>query len=202
MPTPEERLLRLLRAKPRETVPATAGQAAATVPPRLGRRGLQTPREAIGRWPQWAAGVLAVLIAVELAALAYHLVRPASLRALPPESEAQAPREPAPQPLPLPSLAAASARPLFVEPTGVDSDGAGGKAAQAPSGLARQLATRLNLLGIVAGDTPQAIIEDTQTQKTYFLTTGQTVVEGAVVQEIRETRVILNLAGEPIELTL
>ena len=67
---------------------------------------------------------------------------------------------------------------------------------------AKELAARLNLMGIVAGDQPQAIIEDSQTHKTYFVISGQAVSEGAVVEKVLENRVILSIDGETIELTL
>ena len=57
-------------------------------------------------------------------------------------------------------------------------------------------------MGIVAGEPAQAIIEDTQTNKTYFVTAGQAVVEGAVLDKVLDNRVILDLDGEKIELSL
>ena len=67
---------------------------------------------------------------------------------------------------------------------------------------ARALAARLTVIGLVDGDPPQAIIEDTQTQKTYFVSAGQSGTEGLIVTEIRENRVVLDLNGQPIELSL
>ena len=64
------------------------------------------------------------------------------------------------------------------------------------------MAARLTLMGIMAGNPGQAIIEDSQTKKTYFVTVGQGVVEGAVVEKILDNRIQLDLAGEKIELSL
>jgi len=64
------------------------------------------------------------------------------------------------------------------------------------------LAARLTLVGIMAGDPAQAIIEDPQTQKAHFVTVGQHLIEGLIVEEIREDRVLLDLNGEKIELSL
>ena len=59
----------------------------------------------------------------------------------------------------------------------------------------------LNLLGIVTGKNPQAIIEDKKEGKTYFVNKGDSI--GVLrVEEIREDRVILNYQGEQLDLTL
>lgn len=57
-------------------------------------------------------------------------------------------------------------------------------------------------MGIVSGNPGQAIIEDSQTKKTHFVTVGQVVVEGAVVEQVLDHHVILDLDGEKIDLTL
>ena len=59
----------------------------------------------------------------------------------------------------------------------------------------------LNLLGIVTGKNPQAIIEDKKEGKTHFVNKGDSI--GVLrVEEIREDRVILNYQGEQLDLTL
>jgi len=57
----------------------------------------------------------------------------------------------------------------------------------------------MNLLGIISGDNPQAIIEDKNTQKTYYLNKGQNIRE-FTLEEIKEGRVILNYKGQKLEL--
>lgn len=59
----------------------------------------------------------------------------------------------------------------------------------------------ISLVGIVAGETPQAIIEDKKTQKTYYLTKGQFIGE-MQVEDIQEGKIILNYKGERFELYL
>ena len=102
---------------------------------------------------------------------------------------------------PLPSLAESVSRPLFSPPADASGSASSGPR-QAPSGSAALLASRLTLLGIVAGTPGQAIIEDSQTKKTHFVSPGQAVVDGAVVDQVLDTRVILDFLGEKIELTL
>lgn len=59
----------------------------------------------------------------------------------------------------------------------------------------------LSLIGIIAGEKPQAAIEDKKIQKTYFLYKGQ-MLNQMRVEEILEDRVILDFEGEKLELTL
>ncbi|MFH1338988.1 MAG: hypothetical protein ABIH40_04025 [Candidatus Omnitrophota bacterium] len=59
----------------------------------------------------------------------------------------------------------------------------------------------LNLLGIISGDNPQAIIEDKKTQKTYFLKRGESF--GTIkVEGIGEGKVTLELQGQRFDLFL
>ena len=60
---------------------------------------------------------------------------------------------------------------------------------------------RVGLVGILAGDNPQAIIEDKKAQKTYYLNKGQSF-DGYVVEEISENKVTLNYEGKKITLFL
>lgn len=59
----------------------------------------------------------------------------------------------------------------------------------------------LNLLGVVAGPTVQAIIDDAASKKTYFVREGESAADFRVVQ-ILKGKVILELEGEQHELTL
>ena len=59
----------------------------------------------------------------------------------------------------------------------------------------------LNLLGIVTGKTPQAIIEDKKEGKTFFVNKGDAI--GLLrVEEILEDKVVLNYRGERVDLVL
>ncbi|MFH1593485.1 MAG: hypothetical protein ABID09_02170 [Candidatus Omnitrophota bacterium] len=60
---------------------------------------------------------------------------------------------------------------------------------------------RFNLVGIITGDDPQAIIEDTETQKTHYLIKGQSF-SGATVLEVGEGKVVLEYGGKEIILIM
>jgi hypothetical protein len=159
------------------------------------------------RWPRIAAVTFSALLGLEAAYLLLQLTRPfpdipvpvvpgvPTLPPVPPDLQTFS------APLPdVPSLAASATRPLFA--SSVNAGGSAASSGTAPSVAAKTLAARLSLMGIMAGDPGQAIIEDTQTKKTYFVTVGQAVVEGAILESVLDNRVILELAGEKIELTL
>ncbi len=60
---------------------------------------------------------------------------------------------------------------------------------------------QVGLVGIIAGDNPQAIIEDKKAQKTYYLNKGQSF-NGYVVEEISKDKVVLDYEGKKISLFL
>lgn len=57
------------------------------------------------------------------------------------------------------------------------------------------------LLGIIAGDEPQVIIENKKTHKTYYLNKGE-FIENFEVKDIQDGKVILDYNGEKSELYL
>ncbi|MFC1667207.1 hypothetical protein ACFL0P_05035 [Candidatus Omnitrophota bacterium] len=59
----------------------------------------------------------------------------------------------------------------------------------------------LHLLGIIAGDDVQAIIEDRETGKTFFVYQGDSF-EKITVHRIRDSKVILDYKGDKIELNM
>lgn len=59
----------------------------------------------------------------------------------------------------------------------------------------------INLLGVISGDNPQAIIEDKKSQKTCYLTKGQMIGEFQV-EYIGEGKIILNYSGQKFELNI
>ncbi|MDD5731146.1 MAG: type II secretion system protein N [Candidatus Omnitrophica bacterium] len=59
----------------------------------------------------------------------------------------------------------------------------------------------INLIGIISGDNPQAIIENKAAQKTYYVNKGQFIGE-FLVEDIKEGKVILNYNGRRFELYL
>ena len=63
------------------------------------------------------------------------------------------------------------------------------------------VAKKFNLVGIIPGDKPQAIIEDKETQKTYYLVQGQSV-NGITVDDVGAGKVIFSYGGKRIILVL
>jgi len=207
-PPPEEKLLRLIRGKDPKPAASTVSAAAShPMPTAVLRFGEVAAQGRTRRWPRIAAVTLSALIGLEAAYLLLQLMRPFPVIQVPvvptvptpPPITSEAGTSPAPLP-DMPSLAASAARPLFASPVHVM--GSALPSGAAPSAAVKTLAARLSLMGIVAGNPAQAIIEDAQTKKTYFVTVGQMVVDGAVLQSVLDHRVILELEGEKIELTL
>ncbi len=202
-PPPEERLLRLIRGKGGGAGQAPPQAAAAPAGPEGVRALAVKPLRARERfpWTTMAIAGLGLMLGVELVYLVLQMQRPLPViaaPALPPPPTPPAAEGKTPA-LELPSLTASASTQLFATPVEAAPAAA---VKSAPSEAAKQLAARLSLLGIVAGDSPQAIVEDSQTKKTYFVATGQAVSEGATVEQVLENRVILDLGGEKIELTL
>jgi type II secretory pathway component PulC len=59
----------------------------------------------------------------------------------------------------------------------------------------------INLVGIITGDNPQAVIEDKKTQKTYYVNKGQFIGE-VLVENILEGKIIVSYKGQRYELYL
>ncbi|MFA5338348.1 MAG: hypothetical protein WC330_08435 [Candidatus Omnitrophota bacterium] len=59
----------------------------------------------------------------------------------------------------------------------------------------------INLVGIISGEDPQAIIEDKKAQKTYYLRKGQFIGE-LRLEDIAGEKIILNYEGQRYELYL
>jgi len=201
-PLPEERLLRLIRGKGRQS----AGTAGAPTPPSPGagvlKFSLPSARSRSRYGTRALIGGLGGLLVVECILLVVQALRPPPVVTAPPRPEApDTPVAEIDTLPPVPSLAHSASRPLFTPPADVPG-GASSSLRPAPSGSATLLASRLTLLGIIAGTPGQAIIEDSQTKKTYFVSPGQAVVDGAVVDQVLDSRVILDFQGEKIELTL
>lgn len=78
---------------------------------------------------------------------------------------------------------------------------AASSAANPASGASADLVKDINLVGIIAGDNPQAIIEDKKAQKTYYLNKGQLIGE-MQLEDIQEGKIILNFNGQRFELHL
>lgn len=71
-----------------------------------------------------------------------------------------------------------------------------------PTGTASaDLIKDVNLVGIISGDEPQAIIEDKKAQKTYYLRKGQFIGK-LQLENITEGKIILSYEGQRYELYL
>ena len=198
-PPPEEKLLKLIRGKP----PRPSLEAASAVPSvEMAAMGPVARRPRVSQWPwtRWAIAIFGAALGLEVVCLGLQVFWP--IRAIelpqPVASTANGQEATAPEPEALPSLAESVSRPVFSPILA----GSSATAFSPPSGSAKLLASRLTLMGIVAGEPAQAIIADSQTNKTYFVTAGQAVAEGAVVERVLENGVVLDLAGEKIELAL
>ena len=199
-PPPEEKLLKLIRGKSARPGFETA---ALRSPGQFLPVSTQTARTLVLRppprrlaWPTAALAVLAAVLVAEGAVLVIQAARPLAPIHLPAEAAPELP--PAPPLVPdLPPLSGSASHMLFSSPSAAVAAPVGPVSASA-----KALTSRLTLMGIVAGEKPQAIIEDSDTKKTFFVTAGQMVVEGAVVDNVLENSVVLDLGGQKIELSL
>ena len=71
--------------------------------------------------------------------------------------------------------------------------------AQLPAAATAEALKDISLVGIVSGEPGQAVIEDKQAQRTYYVTKGQSVAEYQV-EDIQEGKIILNRNGQKYEL--
>ena len=202
---PEEKLLRLIRGKG----PHAAAEAPAAATVAVGTSAIAVPAGGLGSrlrstpWPRVAVGCLGLALLIEVVSLLIEVMRPLPAVLVPsvPTPPAVPSGDAAASSLAIPSLEASFAHPVFMS-SAAESLAAPPGAKTGPSGSAKQLASRLTLMGIVSGTPGEAVIEDSETRRTYFVTTGQALVEGATLERVLDNRVILDLNGEKIELTL
>ncbi len=71
----------------------------------------------------------------------------------------------------------------------------------APVILGNELIKDINLIGIVSGDNPQAVIEDKKAQKTYYVSKNQFISQFQV-EDIQQGKIILISNGQKFELYL
>jgi hypothetical protein len=88
---------------------------------------------------------------------------------------------------------AVEGRPIF---SGESTTGALGVGAVNP-----ELVKDLTVIGIIAGNNPQVVIEDKRTQRTYTLNKGQAFGD-FIVDDIREGAVSVSYRGQRFELYL
>lgn len=218
---PEEKLLKLIRGKSRSALAAAAPLVSAgetTLLRQETRRKTRTfkilPERFPGRRIPWSRIVilgLGVVLLFEGKWLWEELKQPLRADELLSFEGVSSPLLPQLSISERPSLVESAKRPLFIasatahELPSTHSPQQGQANADTTAQIhqmAKTLASRLTLLGIVASEPAQVIIEDSQTKKTYFVSLGQEVVEGAILKEVLEHQVILELSGEKITLTL
>jgi hypothetical protein len=194
---PEEKLLKLIRGKAQPMgAPAASGHPA----PAMASVG--SARAAAGP-PSWLVPMLNVLLVGAAAALVWLTVAPVpEMPAVPAELPSGTDADEAPpEPEPMPLLSGAVSRPLFDVPDRTSAETPSAAEAAQSNQEMQAMASALNLIGVVSGESPQAIIEDAQHQKTSFVSVGQTI-GGFTVEEVHENKVILSLNGKKIELSL
>lgn len=202
--SPEEKLLRLIRGekKPKDKVlPRDEGQRTAAPP----QKRIAAPQPKVGsdyiRFVN--IGLIAVLVVIAGALLADAINFRSKRQAYVAETAPKPAEEPTPQPQPQPpsdvsgNSDALISRDLFRPPIAAPANNAANIIAQ-PS---YEKLKDLSLKGIIAGDKPQAIIEDEKNKKSYFLYKGESVND-IKVEDIQTDRVILRVNGEVLELTL
>ena len=186
--SPEEKLLRLIRGQKKENKPTEKSGI-----PRL---------NALIKYPNFFNPNKLLMVAFALACLyllvsfVYPLINPPkvnlpkveSLRVVEPNTQAKEDIKPYEY-----YAEAAKNRQIF---SGV------AQSSEKPAGAVNvDLTKDINLLGIISGDNPQAIIEDVKTKKTYYLSKGQ-FINDIQVEDIQEGKIILNYNGQSFELYL
>ena len=63
------------------------------------------------------------------------------------------------------------------------------------------LIKNINLIGVISGDNPQAVIEDKKANKVYYLNKGQSIGQ-LQIEDIQTGKIILNYKGQKYELYL
>lgn len=203
--SPEEKLLRLIRGNRRQNVPAAANTAftpetaglTASAPKALRLpQGFLTrinPRQIV-RWGFVLSG-LYLIISLAYPWFGINKAKPKQLR---PAAANGA--------VTTGASAQNAAKPIEFYLEGVRGKQIFGQAAQtqerAPQIAAGiDIAENINLVGIISGANPQAIIEDKKNQKTYYVSKGQLVGEFQV-DDIGEGKIVVSRGAQKFELYL
>lgn len=75
------------------------------------------------------------------------------------------------------------------------------EAEKSQAAVSPDLTKDINLIGIISGNNPQAIIENQKTKRTYYLNKGQFIDE-LKIEDIQEGKIIVSYKGEKFELYL
>jgi len=211
--SPEERLLRLIRSKtPKEianaapaALPApTPAPSPAPVPAPVQARKFSFDFSGFFKQESLNLALIVVLAALTIVFIPVFLKSPKS----PPEAleekvkiqeKAAAQNEEPPRPSFDYYSAQAGSRNIFAPVASEETKAQAAPVEQGPK--LEEVKGQLNLLGVIGGTTPQVIIEDKRTQKTYFLNKGSTF-DDIEVGDIFENKVILTYKGKQFELVL
>ena len=184
-PSPEEKLLKLIRQSP-------AGRQGAAPT-------LFTARSFAVAWPRMVITGLIIMVCAELVWLVSQTVRPLPIVERPVIPHVGA--DPTPPVQVEPDSLLMNAPPgLFAQPMGTPPSPPQPSPDPVVKQKAEDLRTRLKVAGIMGGNPARAILQDTRNNRSYTVQIGDRV-EDSVVKEIGSGRVVLDLAGDPIELT-
>jgi len=191
-PTPEEKLLRLIRGqKSNLTLPAAQLKKQKTytlIPKQLDSL---TMRKAL--WAIFALNCVYLVVS-----LAYPLFIPQEAAVLKLRGE-NTPSESitlVKDARPYEFYSAAIKNRQIFGGSGLPSEASG-----APVILGDEQIKEINLVGIVSGDNPQAVVEDKKTQKTYYVSKNQFIGQFQV-EDIQEGKIILSYNGNKYEIYL
>lgn len=203
---PEERLLRLIRGQKKSRIPALAeGNLNAFVPAKIpqGSIGQKQVSEFAKYLPRININILILIgLVVSSAYLLNAFAQPllAAKKAIFLSEKPQDAIAEFPEPI----------KPAEIKPYDFYTQGIKSKQIFGPSAqlalesnvtVGANLIKDINLLGVISGDSPQAIIEDKQALKTYYVTKGQLIGEFQV-ENIGDGKIILNYRGQKFELSI
>ena len=203
-PVPEERLLKLIKGAGRKDRQAQQAPASFDQAPRNSRPGpvpgAWRPLPGFMRADRLQAALLAVFAAACLFLLA-SFVAPYMPSALLTEKELASPGAPRENVVP-----EAGRKPLeyyveAVKDKSIFSSAAPAAAAEPVSIAEADLAKDINLLGVISGEKPEAVIEDKKIDKVFYVSRGMFIGDYQV-QDIQDGKVIVSRDGKRFELHL
>jgi hypothetical protein len=198
--SPEERLLRLIRGKKKEGTPLE--KKPASVPLDLKPSVKHSIYPIVQKYLAFfyePRKIVMITLGASLIYLAASFIYPLlglgkiKLPQVTPEKIIESKIEPTQEIKPYEFyLEAAKGRQIFGSVSGQGAE-------QPASSINADLIKDINLVGIISGENPQAVIEDKKAQKTYYVTKGQFIGEFQV-DDIQEGKIILNYNGQKYEL--
>lgn len=193
--TPEERLLRLIRA-PKKPAPAAPEQAG-----RIKKPDLRPLTAGLLNFQNIRKGILIAFI-ISCVYLGAAVIYPLFIPENPPFPKSAGSKTAAEKAILSQEAVPFSSYPetiqnrrLFAGSVLRNEEGG------VPVVLGNELIKDINLVGILSGESPQAVIEDKKTQKTYYVARNQ-LIGKFKVEDIQEGKIILGLNGQKYELYL